>query len=156
LKAPRVDIAVQVWGILDKVITNNAGMLSSKVEGELGSFITLREHTFTNCEAALRDEMQRAEEMTALIMPVGEMVCGYIMDGAMKPKLHLWIFPCCEAQYMHEPPSNKDIHRRNKEKLEEYARLNKHLDNFNEGQCSDLPMEDRKGKATTRINALKL
>ena len=101
LKAPMVNIAVRVWGILSDVITNDAGMLSSKVEGELGSFITLIECTFTNCEATLRDAMQRTEEMMSLKMPVGEMARG----------------PCCEAPYMHGPSSNKDIHERNKKRL---------------------------------------
>jgi hypothetical protein len=88
-------------------------------------------------------------------MPVGEMARGYLVDGDMRPKLHLWICPHCEAPYMHEPPPNKDICGRNKEKLEVYTHLNKHLDDFNEGQHSD-PLMDGKGKAMSRIPALKL
>jgi hypothetical protein len=93
-----------VWGIISDTITDEAGMLSSKVEGELGLFIILTERTFANRETALRDEMQRTEDMTVLKMHVGEMARGYLIDRAMQPKLHLCICPCYDAPYMHEPP----------------------------------------------------
>jgi hypothetical protein len=124
LKASMVDIAVQVWGVLSLVLSNNAGALSSKVKNELGLYIMLIKRTFSNCEAALRDEMTVADKMKAIKMPAGEENRGYCNGGATKPPFHLRICPCYEAPFMHEPPTNKDIRARNKEKQKDWDRLN--------------------------------
>ncbi len=76
-------------GDLGEVITNKAGILSYNVKGELGSCFTLMEHTVSNCEAALRDEMQTTVEMTVLKMPVGDESHRYQTDGTTKPKSHI-------------------------------------------------------------------
>jgi hypothetical protein len=73
LKASMVDIAIRVsWRVLSLVISNDAGALSSKVENELGLYIMLMEHIFSNCKAALRDEMTAADKLKAMKMPAGE------------------------------------------------------------------------------------
>jgi hypothetical protein len=58
--------------VLSLVTSNNAGTLSSKVENKLGSYIMLMERTFSNCKAALRDEMTAADKLKAMKMPAGE------------------------------------------------------------------------------------
>jgi hypothetical protein len=155
LKASMVDIAVLVWGVLSLVISNNAGTLSSKVENEMGSYITLMEHTFSNCKAVLRDEMTVADKMKVVKMPAGEENCGYCDGGATKPPSHLWIYPRCENQFMHEPPTNKDIHARNKEKQKDWDHLNIALSDYNKGHHSHPPV-DAKGKVLSKIPSLKL
>ncbi len=137
------------------VTSNNAGTLSSKVKNKLGSYIMLMERTFSNCKAALRDEMTVADEMKAMKMPAGEENCGYCDGGAMKPPSHLWICPRCDAPFMHEPPMNKDICARNKEKQKDWDCLNIALSDYNKGHHSHLPV-DAKGKVLSKILLLKL
>jgi hypothetical protein len=138
LKVPMVDIAVQVWVILGKVITNKAGMLSSNVEEKSGLY-------FTNCEAALKDEMKTTIEKTSK-MPVGEEIHRYLKNGATKPKSHPWLCSHCEGPYTHKPPSNKVICVRNKARLEKYTHLNKELNDYNNGCQSEINQWTGKGR----------
>lgn len=136
--------------------------LSKRQSHALNNYIGMMEHAFNHCKAVVAEEENAANSLQSETMPLGEESRGYCMDGAVEPERpEHQICPKCNNHFMHEPPSNVQVHERNGELKKEWRKKNAaEFDKFQNSLQSrntlPAPLDDKGKPMTKRIIPLKL
>ena len=108
---------VGTWESLKMILYHKYCNLHAPISTHLAAYFGLMETTWDFCEANLLTELNANKDGKSLPIPRGEEYCRYCTDGATKVIVSLQKCPRCYQPYMHEPPSNKEIHRKSIYKL---------------------------------------
>jgi len=137
---------------MDLVLFQSArkAQLGKRQSHALNDYIGMMERAFNYCRAVVAEEENAANSLQSETMPPGEDNRGYCMDGAVQPeKPEHRICPKCSDHFMHEPPSNVQVRKRNKTLKEEWKTKNAAFDKYQKslGTRNPLPAPlDDKGK----------
>ena len=142
-KSVVVNHCLAAWRVLDVVLFHSAerAQLSRQIQHDLNDYICMMERAFNYCKAIVEEEENSMNNLKSEKMPPDEEHRGYCMDGAKKPKQACHrICPKCNDPFMHEPPSNVEIRKRNEKLTAMWEAKNNEFEKYTESLPTRNPL----------------